>query len=114
MSAHKRRVDEGKAETTVSQPRGVRDEDITHQIDGIVADPVEGVTRRVTCSAGERGKDDDADDVHSKEEEPGLGTPPKVEGLRNRKLEHTTDDRTEDAGGADGRQHSLLSESNLG
>lgn len=110
---HKRGIDKSKAKATVAQPRRISNEDITDEVDGIVADPVKSVAGRVSCRAFESRKDDDADDIDTKEQEPGFGASPKVERLRNGKLQHTTNDGTENASGTDRRQRRLLSQSDL-
>lgn len=44
-ATHEWREDEGKAESAIAKTGSVGDEDVTDQVNGIVADPVE----RVSC-----------------------------------------------------------------
>lgn len=111
MSTYERCVDEGKSKRTVAQPRCVGNEDIANQVDGIVADPVQSVARRVASCAVECGVDDDPNNIDS--QEPRFSTSPDVECLCNGKLEHAANDRTENTGGADGRQSVLIAETDL-
>ena len=45
QGTHEWREDEGKAESAIAKTGSVGDEDVTDQVNGIVADPVE----RVSC-----------------------------------------------------------------
>ena len=113
LVTHEWREDEGEAEGPVAKAGGVGDEDVTDQVDGIVADPVERVSSRVSRSAFEGSGDNDAYDVNNEEGEPGLSTSPQVESLCNGQLEDATDDGTEDASGADSRKAILVSKAFL-
>ena len=113
MATHEWREDEGEAESAVAKAGSVSDEDITDQVDGIVANPVECISCRVSRRGVEGGQDDNAEDVDTKEEEPGLSASPKIERLRDGELEDATDDGSEDARGADGWNLCLQSKSGL-
>lgn len=99
--ADERGAGKAKGERTVAKARRVRHEDVQDQVDGVVADPVQDISRGVTIGAVARSENDNAQKVDTYEEEKAFSTTPQIEGFGNRQLEDTTDDCRQDVGGID-------------